>query len=208
MTASFPKSRRNPYPCGRKSTHSSGNSNHFSISGIVRIVRPLRNELTRTRSVSTLFDMDANLELQNFSKSKESALVKELHSTAPAAFAQHPVLFAYLYGSYATGCTHPYSDLDIAVYLEPQFTENALDIELDISLELDKALDHKIETEVRAINNLPLTFAGRIITEGLLLYCRDESARVEFEVQIRKKYFDFLPVIEQYHQEYLNKVRQ
>ncbi|MBS0013418.1 MAG: hypothetical protein KFF46_05545 [Desulfobacterales bacterium] len=54
----------------------------------------------------------------------------------------------------------------------------------------------------------PQTFAGRIVTEGLLLYCRDESARVEFEVQIRKKYFDFLPVIEQYHQEYLNKVRQ
>ncbi|MFW6284083.1 MAG: type VII toxin-antitoxin system MntA family adenylyltransferase antitoxin [Desulfosalsimonas sp.] len=142
------------------------------------------------------------------STTKDAALVKKLRSTAPQTFAGYPVLFAYLYGSYATGCTHPYSDMDIAVYLKPQSAKKALDIELDLSLALDKALDHKIETEVRALNNLPLTFAGRIITEGLLLYCRDESERVEFEVQIRKKYFDFLPVIEQYHQEYLNKVRQ
>ena len=164
--------------------------------------------MTRTRSVSNLFYMNTNPAPPNFSKPKDAALVKKLHSTAPATFSRHPVLFAYLYGSYATGCTHPYSDLDIAIYLEPQFAEKALDIELDLSLELDIALDHSIETEVRALNSLPLTFAGRIITEGLLLYCRDESARVEFEVQIRQKYFDFLPVIEQYHQEYFNKVGQ
>jgi predicted nucleotidyltransferase len=113
-----------------------------------------------------------------------------------------------LYGSYATGYTHPYSDLDVGIYLEPDAIETALNTELDISLDIDKAMDHIIETEVRAINNLPLAFTGRILTEGILIYCKDEEARVEFEVQTRKQYFDFLPVIHNHHRVYLNRAQE
>jgi predicted nucleotidyltransferase len=37
-------------------------------------------------------------------------------------FGESPVLFAYLYGSYAVHQTHPFSDLDIAVYIEKPLT--------------------------------------------------------------------------------------
>lgn len=148
------------------------------------------------------------MSLQYFVYMKNMALINKVQSAAPEIFARYSVLFAYIYGSYATGRTHPYSDLDIGIYLDPEALETGLNTELDLALELDKALDHQIETEVRAINNLPLAFTGRILTEGILLYCRNEEARIEFEVQTRKKYFDFLPVIQNYHRAYLNKARQ
>ncbi|MDY6868739.1 MAG: nucleotidyltransferase domain-containing protein [Chloroflexota bacterium] len=131
-----------------------------------------------------------------------SPLQKVKH-TAPDLFSRYPVLFAYLYGSYAAGSAHARSDLDIGIYVESATDNQALGIELDLALALDKALGHIVETEVRVINNLPLTFLGQIITDGILLYSRDENTRVEFEVQVRKKYFDFLPVIQDYHAAYL-----
>lgn len=137
---------------------------------------------------------------------KPSNLIEEIHRIAPAIFSGYPVLFAYLYGSFATGTTHPFSDLDIGVYLRPEAAHNFLEIELDLAIEIDRDLGHIIETEVRAINNLPLMFAGHILTEGILIYSTDESARVEFEVLTRKKYFDFVPVINEYHKAYINSV--
>ncbi len=48
--------------------------------------------------------------------------VKQIKSSllavAPDIFGNSPVLFAYLYGSYATGLVHPFSDLDIGIYVD------------------------------------------------------------------------------------------
>jgi hypothetical protein len=35
-----------------------------------------------------------------------------------------------------------------------------------------------------------------VVTEGILLYEADPSARVEFETSTRRRYFDFLPFLE------------
>ncbi|MCF8025851.1 MAG: nucleotidyltransferase domain-containing protein [Desulfobacteraceae bacterium] len=137
---------------------------------------------------------------------KPSNLIDKMRRISTGIFPGYPVLFAYLYGSFATDTTHPFSDLDIGAYLKPEASESFLEIELDLALEIDQHLGHVIETDVRAINNLPLMFVGRILTEGILIYSRDESARVEFEVLTRKKYFDFMPVINEYHKAYIDSV--
>lgn len=118
-------------------------------------------------------------------------------------FSGYPVLFAYAHGSMVTGTAHRYSDLDIAVYLQEDLAD-LLEIELNLSLEIDRQLGHVIETEVRALNNLPLAFVGRFLTEGVLLYYADESRRVAFEVLMRKKYFAFLPVIRSHRRAYMD----
>ncbi len=41
-----------------------------------------------------------------------------LMTVAPDIFGKPPILFAYLYGSYARGFVHPFIDLDIAIYIE------------------------------------------------------------------------------------------
>lgn len=130
-------------------------------------------------------------------------IIKNLKDVSAEILPKYPVIFAYVYGSYATDTAHPFSDLDIGVYLHHEYAGHILKIELDLSLEFDRQLGHIIETEVRAINDLPLTFLGQILTEGILIYSRDESARVDFEVGIRKRYFDFVPVIKNYNKSYM-----
>jgi predicted nucleotidyltransferase len=43
------------------------------------------------------------------------SLKQKLNQIAPDVFEGTPVLFAYLYGSYATGESHRFSDLDVGV---------------------------------------------------------------------------------------------
>ena len=130
-------------------------------------------------------------------------IIKKLQHVSHSVFSFYPVLFAYVYGSYATDTPHPFSDLDIGIYLQPELEDHVHKIEMALALELDKKLGHIIETDVRALNNLPLTFLGQILTEGILIYSRNEHARVGFEVGIRKRYFDFIPVIQNYNKAYI-----
>ena len=129
-----------------------------------------------------------------------------LFAVAPNIFSRHPVLFAYLYGSYATGIVHPYSDLDIGIYIENLQDSKHLELELSLSLELDNLLKTEVASEVRIINKLPLVILGNIVTEGALIYSADEILRVDFETSVRSAFFDFLPVIRRYNSEYIDRV--
>jgi hypothetical protein len=81
-----------------------------------------------------------------------------------------------------------------------------MDLELILALEIDKKLKQGPASDVRIINSLPLTVAGKIITEGLLIYCRDDEARIDYETIIRSAYFDFLPFIHNYQRTYLEQI--
>ena len=118
-------------------------------------------------------------------------------------FDETPVLFAYLYGSVAKNMASPFSDLDVAIFEEELDRKQSLKLELTLSLALDELLGHAIESEVRIINYLPLPVQGGIITTGILIYCRDDIKRVEFETNLRMAYFDFLPTIHRYRRERL-----
>jgi predicted nucleotidyltransferase len=129
-------------------------------------------------------------------------LKEKLQKIASGIFEETPVLFAYLYGSYAKGLSHRFSDLDVGIYVEGLDTKVCLNLELSLSLRIDEKLGHVVQSEVRVLNHLPLVVKGRILADGELIYSRDEINRIEFETQIRKACFDFLPVIQQYQNAY------
>jgi len=129
-----------------------------------------------------------------------------LLKVAPDVFCNSPVLFAYLYGSYATGAVHPFSDVDIGVYADEVSTREYLKLELSLGLALDEKLDGGISSDVRVINDLPVMLAGKIITEGVLLFSKNDTVRVEFETLVRKRYFDFFPVLQGYQRAYLESI--
>ena len=129
-------------------------------------------------------------------------LKEKLHAMASTIFEKTPVLFAYLYGSYAKGLSHPFSDLDVGIYVEGLDKGSCLDLELSLALRIDEKLNHTVQWEVRVLNHLPLAVKGRILADGELIYSRDEMNRIEFETQVRKAYFDFLPVIHAYQEAY------
>ena len=131
---------------------------------------------------------------------------KSLTGIAPNVFRNPPVLFAYLYGSFAVELVHPFSDIDIGVYVGDFSFEKSLDLELTLSLKIDEKLDCKAKSEVRIINYLPLVIKGKIVTEGILIYSANEVERVNFESSVRGAYFDFLPVIKSYQRSYFESV--
>lgn len=52
-------------------------------------------------------------------------------------------------------------------------------------LRVQLALYHRcgiLEADVRVIDDAPIILRGRVVTEGILLYSRDEETRVDFEV--------------------------
>ena len=129
---------------------------------------------------------------------------KSIVRIAPQIFCNHPVLFAYLYGSFATGYVHPFSDIDIAVFTEKVASAKILGLELMLSLKFDQKLNCRSKSEVRVINNLPLVIKGQILTSGRLIFSANEVERVDFETRVRSAYFDFLPVIQNYQSVYLD----
>ena len=130
-----------------------------------------------------------------------------LVTVVPEIFSGHPILFAYLYGSYARGFVHPFSDLDIAIYIDKTPCDEYLELELSLSLEIDKKIGNGVTSEVRIMNTLPLVITGAIITEGVLIFSRNETIRVDFETSIRNAYFDFLPIIRMQQSAYVDSFK-
>ena len=64
------------------------------------------------------------------------------------------------------------------------------------------------QIDVRIVNEAPLILRGQVVTDGLLLFARDEDTRVEFETRTRSEYFDFLPVARQLRESFFDDIQQ
>lgn len=136
----------------------------------------------------------------------DSQIKGKLITVCEDVFQDSPVIFAYLYGSYAIEVVHPFSDIDIAIYAANAAIEDYLDLEMSLSIKIDRALKEKSKSDVRLINRLPLVVSGEIVKDGHLIYCRDDEFRIDYETRVRMGYFDFLPYLRKYQQAYLNKM--
>lgn len=107
---------------------------------------------------------------------------------------QRPVLLTYLFGSQATGKTHAESDVDVGVLFEHSLTPEERFAE---RLTLIGALSRLFGTDhvdVVVLNESPPLVAYEALRNGVLLYCADEEARVEFQVSTMRKYEDTAPL--------------
>ena len=98
------------------------------------------------------------------------------------------VLFALLFGSMATGHAHPWSDVDIGVYVTTPLSL------LEIG-RLTATLERLVERDVDllVLNDAPErtpALAYRAIAEGILLFCKDEDTFVSFKTSVILRYLD------------------
>lgn len=140
---------------------------------------------------------------------RAEATIRKLRAGLSAALAGFPVEIAYLHGSMARGCPLPMSDVDLAVVLSGPMPDVAarLKLEFRIQAAVEEACG-LTAVDVRAINTAPVTAQGEIVQEGLCLYDRDKSRRVEFESLARRKYLDYRPTAERMQAAFLERVRR
>ncbi|WP_456473821.1 type VII toxin-antitoxin system MntA family adenylyltransferase antitoxin [Candidatus Pyrohabitans sp.] len=104
-----------------------------------------------------------------------------------ALYAHGRILFAYLHGSFLSG---RFRDVDVAIYLrEPVDKRYALKYEMKLERELEDKIS--LPVDIRILNLAPLSFRFGAIKNGVLLFSRDESRRVEFECRTIDEYHDF-----------------
>lgn len=114
----------------------------------------------------------------------DQGLVDQLRVAARPAFASLPVLLAYLYGSRAAGRPRADSDIDVGVLLDPSEAIDAPDRLASRCSDALAAASGLGQIETTVLNDAPIRFLGRVLRQRVVLFSRDEPARVEYESRI------------------------
>jgi predicted nucleotidyltransferase len=133
--------------------------------------------------------------------SKVEKIRSQLH---PLFQKDNHILFGYIFGSAALGNTNRQSDIDVAVYLDPNRVKNILEKRLQMiekcqSL-LKKPVDVVILNEEQSI-----FFKFVIIKEGTVVFERDHGQRVDFELRTMQEYYDYQPFLDAYNKAYIQR---
>jgi len=163
-----------------------------------------RNRRSPRRSGAERDDRDA----EPVPDQKTDELVSRLREHLPAILAGEPISIAYLYGSSVTGLTTPFSDVDVALVAGDALPPL---VRLKLILRVQLALADRCgiqNADVRLIDDAPLVFRGRVVTDGILVYARDDQVRVAFETTTRMLYFDYLPIHRELQEAFFQDVRE
>ena len=115
--------------------------------------------------------------------------------------ARREVAFAYVHGSILD--SDDPRDVDIALYLDEEAFETlrrsgrlSLDFVIPLEMELEKVLGRRVDLQV--LNQAPLSFRARVVSQWKVVVDSDSTARSDFEYLARYEYFDFRPRREAY----------
>ena len=116
------------------------------------------------------------------------------------------ILFAYLYGSYALNIIHSKSDIDVAVYLEPLDIKGYIQKEKDLTAILITEL-HNDSVDLKILNTLPFLLKYKVIKEGIPIFIKDESERIDFETMVTNRFFELKPYLDEYNRMLLQRIK-
>lgn len=104
------------------------------------------------------------------------------------------VVAAMLIGSQARGTMGPLSDIDIAVWHDPDLDSRArFGLQLDLASDAARAL-HTDEVDIVLLNHAPPLMCHRAIRDGKRLVERDHGERVRLETRAILDYLDTAPL--------------
>jgi len=118
------------------------------------------------------------------------------------------VVLAYLFGSHARGRAGPLSDVDVAVLLEGRPDDDCcFDMRLEVIGGL-MGLLHTNDIDMVVLNQAPPALRYAVLRDGILLFCRDRQAMIEFRLRTVNEYLDFKPILKRHGDAILEKARK
>lgn len=110
------------------------------------------------------------------------------------------IRFAYLFGSLAKGTQNRLSDVDLAVFLDPDFLatphpEHAYGYKAHLITELMSLLRMN-QIDVVILNDASPFLRFQVLRDGIVLCEVDREERVRFHAQALSRYFDLKPFLE------------
>jgi hypothetical protein len=136
-------------------------------------------------------------------KGKKNILLNDIKEVVEK---DQEVLFAYLYGSSIFQSIPFDSDIDVAVYLKPSDIKSYIRKEERLTSALIAKL-HKDKIDLRILNALPFLLQYNVIKEGIPIFVRDESERVDFEIRVMSRFFELKPYLDEYRQMLSSRIR-
>ncbi len=129
-------------------------------------------------------------------KTKEQLLNK----LEPELSARTEVLFAYLFGSAAGGTANSLSDIDLAVYLDPNYRQRSrgYGYQSELITELSALLSTPVDLVI--LNTAPTVLKYQVIKNGILIFSRSNEARRGFHEKTVRDYLDLKPLLKVQHQ--------
>jgi len=106
------------------------------------------------------------------------------------------VIATYLFGSYAEGKQTPVSDVDLAVLFDQNFPRKFFfEKKLDLLFTATSILKTDA-VDLVILNEAPPALSYQVLKKGKLLFEKPETKaqRVNFQVRVYDRYFDFKPV--------------
>lgn len=117
------------------------------------------------------------------------------------------VHLVYLHGSLLKGLAREDSDIDLAVVVDRDKKNDFLRQQLLYNEFFDLRFKNR-EVDLKVINAAPLPFKFSVVQKGEVLFSRSEKFRVDFEVDVIKKYLDFKYYYDSYNDFFIKKLAE
>lgn len=134
---------------------------------------------------------------------KETFFSDERLSVIRTVLDSTDIFLAYAYGSRIRGGARPDSDLDIGYYLDDFRNHPPLPIEDEMTIAGELSDRLGVEVDFRNLGGAPLEWRGRVLEEGVRVYCGDEVQRVNLERDLLAQYLDQKESFRRMHEERL-----
>ena len=118
-------------------------------------------------------------------------IVTEKLLKATPALRKNQIIFAYLFGSAAEGRLSPLSDIDIALFLNPNLNQRQRFYRrLECMTLLERILERD-DIDVIILNDSEADIIDEVLRYGKLLFCFDDNSLYEFRHHFTMMYLDF-----------------
>ena len=110
--------------------------------------------------------------------------------------ARPEILEAYVFGSRARGQAHAHSDIDVAVYIDPdRLADSPFGYAAELTTALATAL-HSNVVDVVVLNQAPPLLYHRVLRDGVRVMTRDLTATTTREGRALSRYCDYVPQLQ------------